>query len=109
MEYSWSVLSVQTLNSLNELSNVLSHVHYICTMHVEGGEDISIAPVIALDQPTEGFIDYENLSEEIVLSWRSDDFIDSVQQHCIEMLNPQLSMPPVFDDKLPWETEAATV
>ncbi len=100
MTYNWTVKKVSKKDSLNNFSNVVTGVMYSCELVLDDAENIVVSPVIKLEEPTDDFTEYNNLSEELVLQWLPTNIKQNVEKHLIELSTPQ--EPLVFDDILPF-------
>lgn len=68
MSYVWSVINLQVEPEKNGHRNVVKRVRWSLSTNDEGLKK-TVVGVTTLEDPTETFIDYENLNEQTVIDW----------------------------------------
>lgn len=71
MEHIWKIEHLETSN-LGDLLNVVTVAHWRVNCFDAGSYVGTSYGSVALSTPEDDFIDFENLSEEIVLGWVKD-------------------------------------
>jgi len=102
--YTWKILKLETVPSINELENVVSVVRWLLT----ATNDINTTTVegtVELENPTvEEFIAYVDLTEEQVLEWTKSKLGNQVTRY-YQYLDEQLTKvarPQSIATELPW-------
>jgi hypothetical protein len=108
--YTWNIVELFCIPSLDNLSNVVSGIHYTIT-----GEDDSTPPIAStiyglqdiLYNPDESFVPYENLTRDQVITWLNEaigsDGILMIQNN-IDSQIYDIKNPPTITPPLPWDT-----
>jgi hypothetical protein len=71
MEYTFYIKSIEYLENFNNFEKVITKVFYEYKCTYVGG-DLYYSNCIMLNEPTENFIEYENISEIDVINWIYD-------------------------------------
>jgi hypothetical protein len=69
--YTWSIQRIQAKKQEGNLQNVVNRVWWMCIARNEAGISANTYSVadIPLSVDTSGFVPYDNLTEDVVLSW----------------------------------------
>ena len=103
--YTWKILNLETVQSINGLENVVSVVRWLLT----ATDDVNLTNVegtVELENPSsDGFIVYSELSEDQVITWTREklglDLESKYHQYLDEKLS-QLVKPKSVPADLPW-------
>jgi hypothetical protein len=97
----WSVSKLSLDKNNTDFENVVKFVEFIFN-YSNGDVNQSINIVIKLDNPTGSYVEYNNLTEEIILNWlyNKEDF-SKMEANIIEsIINPQGIID--FEESLPY-------
>ena len=103
--YTWKILNLETVPSIDGLENVVSIVRWLLTA-ANDTKSTTVEGTVELDNPlADGFIVYAELSEDQVLTWVKDKLGNDLTIDYYRYLDQQLeklkkSVPVVTD--LPW-------
>ena len=105
--YTWKVLNLEIIESINELENVISVVRWLIT----GADDTNTTTVegtVELDIPTaDRFIAYSELTEEQTLTWIKEKLGSVIENRYYLYIDEQLAKmakPTTIAKDLPWAT-----
>lgn len=97
MEHIWKIEHLETSN-LGDLLNVVTVAHWRVNCFDAGSYVGTSYGSVALSTPEDDFIDFENLSEEIVLSWVKN----ALGAIGVEVAESSANQVVVEQQKLPW-------
>lgn len=105
--YTWKVTGLTKTNT-EDLTDVVVGTRWTKTgVDEEGNEGVfsGATPFLASAVDPNNFVDWNNLTEEIILSWIQPIVVDSYEQHVNEQIQKQINAKknPVVDvSNLPW-------
>lgn len=106
--YTWKVTGLTKTNTDN-LQDVVIGTRWAKTGTDEQGNSGTFSgatPFLASNVDPNNFVDWNNLTEEVVLSWIKPVVVGSYEQHVHEQIQKQIDLKknPVTDvNNLPWE------
>lgn len=109
LTYTWSLDRLEKKNT-SELNNVIVQTYWSKTGTDENGNSATFHGATPFDISSvdpDNFIPYENLTEEVVLSWIQSIGYDQVDLTIQEMINEQLN-PKVTVESFPWNVGVGT-
>jgi hypothetical protein len=106
IEYIWKIKGIK-VKDVNELKNVVVQTYWekIGTDENDNTGTFSGATPFTLDESnTENFVQYENLTEEIVLGWIQSVVVDSYEEHVNNQIQKQINekVNAVIEADMPW-------
>jgi hypothetical protein len=103
--YTWKVLNLETIASVDNLANIVSVVRWLIT-GADGTNTATVEGTAELDLPaSEGFIEYASLNEEQVLTWAKEKLGAELENKYYQYLDQQLvklAKPETAITELPW-------
>ena len=108
IDYRFSVLELTALASSDGLTNVVQTVTWQCVAD-DGARAVPAYGVAVLQSPQGNFVNYEDLTEALVLGWVQDSMTDEEKNDLFLDLERQLSerVAPIAAVKpLPWGSVA---
>lgn len=105
--YTWKVTGL-TKTSTEDLTDVVVGTRWTKTgVDEEGNEGVfsGATPFLASEVDPNNFVDWNNLTEEVVLSWIQPIVVDSYEQHVNDQIQKQINAkknPVVETSDLPW-------
>ena len=103
--YTWKVLNLETIASVDNLANIVSVVRWLIT-GADGTNTATVEGTVELDLPVaEGFIEYASLTEEQVLTWTKEKLGADLENRYNLYLDEQLvkmAKPEATITDLPW-------
>ena len=101
--YTWNIHKIYTKPSLNDLTNVIHMIHWQYIGTDENNNTASIDLPITLPEPSEeNFISYNNITEEMVISWLESILnIEDLQQGIVDKIE-NIKNPPLVEIPFPW-------
>jgi len=107
--YTWKVTGLRKVESVNGLENVVIGTRWEKIGTDEDGNEGKFngaTPFKPSEIDPDNFIDWDNLSEEVVLSWIKPVVVGSYQEHVNEQIAKQIrdKRSPVSDiQHMPWD------
>ena len=103
--YTWKVLNLETVPSINGLENAVAVIRWLITATDESNST-TVEGTVELDNPSsEGYIAYGDLNEEQVLTWAKstlgDELVTKYYQYLDQQLVKLTKLTPV-PAELPW-------
>ena len=97
----WSVSKLSLDKNNTDFENVVKFVEFMFN-YSNGDVNESINIVIKLDNPTGSYVEYNNLTEEIILNWlyNKEDFSKMEANIIDSIINPQGIID--FEESLPY-------
>lgn len=105
--YTWKVTGLTKTNTA-DLTDVVVGTRWTKTgVDAEGNEGVfsGATPFLASEVDPNNFVDWNNLTEEVVLSWIQPIVVDSYEQHVNDQIQKQINAkknPVVETSDLPW-------
>lgn len=103
MEYKWTISLLECYPQQGENQNVVFNAHWRCTATLEEFTE-SVYGTCGLQlNPDSDYIPYEDLTEDIVLSWIWSSGVDKIKYE--ELLSKQIDSkvnPTILAPPLPW-------
>jgi hypothetical protein len=102
--YYWEIANLEVKPSANGLQNIVKKIHWVYVVRNENGAAEHTFGVVDVPDPNpESFIQYEQISEEMVISWLKTQLDEEslkpiVDEKLYKSLNPEL----VYKNK-PWQ------
>lgn len=114
LTYTWKLKSLKKTNT-TEFSDLVIQTYWECTGTDEDGDSGTFSgatPFDPQDVNGDGFINYEDLTEAIVLSWIQSTVAGSYKEHIDYQIMKQINekkMPivEVTENQLPWAPPAS--
>lgn len=109
MEITWKVTGLKTL-TIPDLGNFVSEVNWVATT-VEDGIEASVAGVSyfeVTEANVETFVPYDELTEELIISWIEQKVTGGHYEHLVFLLNKELEakkFTATVVDSFPWVSE----
>lgn len=109
MEYTWKITGIKTKNETNGDGIVLPNA--ICQTYwekkgvdAEGNEGkfAGATPFSAVNLTEEQFQQFDELTEELVLSWVKAIVVDSYEEHVNSQIQKQIDEEAISDADMPW-------
>lgn len=103
MTKNWKVNKIALNKENTNFENLINFVDFTFDYSDENiTKQIQIG--VAFDEPTDNFITYENLTEEIVLGWLfARENFEAMENNIIKRITNPVSNSPVFEESKPWE------
>lgn len=109
MNYTWEITGIKRKNT-EDLNNIIVQTYWRKTGTDENGNSASFAGATPFDLSTvdpENFISYEDLTEEIVLSWIKSVVVFDYEEHVNETIQRKIDeiVNPITEiekEDLPW-------
>ena len=103
--YTWKILNLETIPSINGLENAVSVIRWLITA-TDATNSTTVEGTVELENPSaEGFIAYNNLTKDQVLVWTKATLGDELVTKYYEYLDQQLvklAKPTPVPAELPW-------
>ena len=103
--YTWEILNLETVPSINELENVVAGVRWLITA-TDDVNSTTVEGTVELENPlAEEFIAYSDLTKEQVISWTQEKLGDDLTTDYYQYLDEHLSKiarPVAVVTDLPW-------
>lgn len=109
MEYTWKITGVKTIDT-DSAKNAIVQTYWEKTGIDENGNKGSFSgatPFTEANIDPEKFVPYEELTEEIILSWIKDIVVGSYEEHVNSRINSQILESIVKTPSLPWAEQPA--
>lgn len=107
--YKWRVARMKVIPNKGRLAEVVKSVSYeVAGLHEQSGEVSVVAGEVLLPPPTQNFVAYQNLTEEMVLDWTKKAIgTATIYDHEQEILRSlvDLAEPDTVEVMLPWSNE----
>lgn len=111
MNYTWEITGIKRKNT-SDLSNVIVQTYWKKVGTDEDGNQGTFSGATPFDLSTvdpDNFVEYEDLTEEMVLSWIQSVVVDGYEEHVNGVIAKQIEdqVNPVTEDNgnaLPWVT-----
>jgi prolyl oligopeptidase PreP (S9A serine peptidase family) len=107
--YKWRVARMKVIPNKGRLAEVVKSVSYeVAGLHEKSGEVSVVAGEVLLPPPTQNFVAYQNLTEEMVLDWTKKAIgTATIYDHEQEILRSlvDLAEPDTVEVMLPWSNE----
>lgn len=111
-EITWNIVNLECLPTQNNYTNVVKTIHWECSgsytaqssdPETQGSTySARVYGSINVQQPSESFIDYNNLTKEQVLAWVWEEVNKNLIERDIQdQIDKQLT-PPTITPTLPW-------
>jgi hypothetical protein len=110
INYSWEIIGLQVYPTKDEKENVIFQVDYNYKGVNSENEQYQyvMSGGVAIDEPTDSFIEFDNLDEPTVISWIENKLpVDSYNEEIEKQINNQIN-PPTVSKKAPWEVQENT-
>jgi hypothetical protein len=109
LTYTWKLKSLKKTNT-NEFEDVIVQTYWECTGTDADGDSGTFngaTPFPAQDVNGDGFIDYKDLTEEIVLGWIQAQVVGGYKEHIDSQIMKQIDskknpVVEVSENDLPW-------
>jgi hypothetical protein len=109
IQYTWKLKSIKKTN-VGSLENAIVQSYWLCTGTDEDGntgEFNGATPFTPTDANNDGFIDYKDLTEDVVLGWVKDSVYKNGFDHVKRMIEKQINskkvpIEEVKEEDLPW-------
>jgi hypothetical protein len=99
--YNWSVSKLQTRPQIENLNDVVVYAEWKLTAS-ENGVEVERIGIESFDLSTEGFVPFNQLTEQQVLSWINKNVNKELAESMLaEVLEKNLN-PPIIEKALPW-------
>ena len=103
--YTWEILNLETVPSINELENVVAGVRWLITA-TDDVNSTTVEGTVELENPlAEEFIAYSDLTKEQVILWTQEKLGDDLTTDYYQYLDEHLSKiarPVAVVTDLPW-------
>jgi uncharacterized UPF0160 family protein len=110
MNYTWKITGIKTKNNEN-LTNIIVQTYWKKIGTDENENSVVFDGATPFDLSTvdpDNFISYENLTEEMVISWIQSVVIGEYEEHVNEQINKQIQekVNPIIEvsQEFPWST-----
>lgn len=104
--YTWKVTGLRTRNEGDHINAVVQTYWEKIGTDENGNQGIfsGATPFTAADVPENEFIAFEDLTEEIVLSWIKPLVYGRYEEHIHQRIQEQIDLKinPIVDQELPW-------
>lgn len=116
INYTWKVNSIKVRDEVNSSGETLQNA--VCQTYwmkkgvdANGNEGIfnGATPFTAVNVPAELFVPFDQLTEEVVLSWIRAVVVGPYEQHVNDMITKQISDKTAVESALPWVSVPDTV
>ena len=110
INYSWQIIGLQVYPTKDEKENVIFQVDYNYKGVNSENEQYQyvMSGGVAIDEPSDSFIEFDNLDEVTVISWIENKLpVDSYNKEIEKQINNQIN-PPTVSKKAPWEVQENT-
>ena len=112
LEKSIEILSIQKVASLDELSDVVTHMRF-SRVGKDGDNAVRMNGMVELPSPdSDNFVEISNITEEMAIKWVADNHdmahFDSMLEEKIERLKGEVALPWVEETPAPSDDEAAS-
>lgn len=107
INYSWEIIGLQVYPTKDEKENVVFQVDYNYKGVDSENEQYQyiMSGGVAIDEPSDSFIEFDNLDEATVISWIENKLpVDSYNEEIEKQINNQIN-PPTVSKKAPWEMQ----
>ena len=104
--YTWEVTGLKTKTEGENLNSVVQ-TYWKKTgtdEHGHTGVFDGATPFTSVNVPTGEFVPFEQLTEEIVLSWIQSVVVNEYEQHVNEKIQAQIDAQHIIQPELPWAT-----
>lgn len=107
MNYTWEITSIKRKDT-QDLNNIIVQTYWRKTGTDDDGNSASFSGATPFDLSTvdpDNFVAYEDLTEEIVLSWIQSVVVDSYEEHVNQKIAEQIESivnPVVEETTFPW-------
>jgi len=107
--YKWRVARMKVIPNKGRFAEVVKSVYYeVAGLHEKSGEVSVVAGEVLLPPPSQNFVAYQNLTEELVLDWTKKAIgTATIYDHEQEILRSlvDLAEPDTVEVMLPWSNE----
>lgn len=111
MQYTWKLNSIKK-TTVGSLTDAVIQSYWTCTGTDEDGvtgEFNGATPFTPSDTNNDGFIDYKDLTEEIILDWVKAQVVDGYKDHIERRIQEQIAakkivIDEVKEEEFPWNS-----
>jgi len=111
MNYTWEIKDMKTMD-IDGVENAVVQTYWRKIGTDDNGNQGTFEGATPFPQSTidpEHFIPFEDLTEEIVLSWIQGVVVGSYEEHVNSQIQKQIDMKKIKDPGLPWSPDNETV
>jgi len=112
LEKSIEILSIQKVASLDDLSDVVTHMRF-SRVGKDGDDVVRMNGMVELPSPdSDNFVEISKITEEMAIKWVADNHdmahFDSMLEEKIERLKGEVALPWVEETPAPSDSEEAS-
>ena len=112
LEKSIEILSIQKVASVDDLSDVVTHMRF-SRVGTDGDDVVRMNGMVELPSPdSDNFVEISKITEEMAIKWVADNHdmahFDSMLEEKIERLKGEVALPWVEETPAPSDSEEAS-
>lgn len=101
MEKIFKIISIKSLNKVNEYNQVASHINYEVTA-IDNDISVLYQGMVSLPLPTDSFTEFSDLTEDQVIHWVKNTINQEKLNELLEKLINRKKYGEPMESTLPW-------